>query len=124
MKKIIIFGLSFLFLIFSASLCLAAKKDQKEASEQAYEHANDNAIFNRIDDWFSTIGKSEEEKETILAEKKVKRAAKRAEKMARKEAKKAEKELRKKKEGAQKKMNGAKKNLDKKFKKGSKKKGS
>jgi hypothetical protein len=66
------FGLSFLFLVFSSSVCLAQKEGQKGASEKAYEHASDEAVFNRVGDWFSTIGQSNEEKEKILAERKSK----------------------------------------------------
>ena len=72
----------FLFLIFSSNLCLDAKEEQKGANEQAYEHASDNAIFNRVGDWFATVGKSKEEKESILAERKAKRATQKAEKKA------------------------------------------
>lgn len=121
MKKVTILGLAFLFLISSANLCLAAKDGQKGASDKAYENANENAIFNRVDDWFSTVGKSEEEKEKILAEKKAKRAAKRAEKQAKKEAKKAEKELKKQRKDTEDKVEDTKKNFDKKMKKGSSK---
>ena len=66
---------------------------RKGASEKAYEHASDEAVFNRIGDWFATIGKSDEEKKKIIAERKAKRAAKRTEK----EAMKAQKEMEKKK---------------------------
>jgi len=63
----------------------------KGASSKAYEHASENSIFNRVSDWFATVGKSDEEKAKILAERRAKRAAKQTEK----EAKKAEKEARK-----------------------------
>ncbi|MBN2121221.1 MAG: hypothetical protein JW734_09250 [Candidatus Omnitrophica bacterium] len=92
MKKSIII----LVLVSFALACnvgFAKEKTSKGASESAYEHASPQAVFNRISDWFSTVGKSEEEKEKILAERKAKRAAKRAEE----EAKKAQKELEKKK---------------------------
>ena len=49
---------------------LAARSGQKGADQSAYEHASDQAIFNRAGDWFSTIGKSEEEKTRILEERK------------------------------------------------------
>lgn len=46
---------------------------ERGASEQAYEHSNDRAIFNRISDWFSTVGKSDVEKRRILNERRAKR---------------------------------------------------
>jgi len=55
---------------------------QKGANEKALEHASDQAIFNRVGDWFATIGKNKEEKARIKAERRVKRAAKNAEKKA------------------------------------------
>jgi len=91
MKKIAALFLVSVFLIGSMSLCFA-QKGQKGASEKAYEHASEEAIFNRVGDWFATVGKSPEEKETIIAERKAKREAKRAEKEARKAQKEAEKE--------------------------------
>ena len=74
-------------LVFCAP-AFAGKGGEKGTSEQAQEHASDEAIFNRASDWFATVGKSEEEKQEILAERKAKRAAKRAEKEAKKAAKK------------------------------------
>ena len=91
MRKIIVLFLVLAFLAGSMSLCFA-QMGQKGASEKAYEHASEEAIFNRVGDWFATIGKSPEEKEAIIAERKAKRAAKRAEKEARKAQKEAEKE--------------------------------
>jgi len=54
------------------------------------EYAQDNA-FDRIGDWFATLGKTEEEAAVIKAERAATRAAKRAEKEAMKRAKEAEK---------------------------------
>jgi hypothetical protein len=68
--------------LFAANPLLWAQEGEKGASEKAYEHASENAIFNRISDWFATVGKSPEEKEAILTERKAQRAAKRAEKKA------------------------------------------
>ena len=121
MKKFVTGGLVFLLFISSANLCLAAKDGQKGASQQAYEHASENAIFNRVGDWFATAGKSKEEKEKILAERKAEREDKRAEKRARKEAKKAEKALKKTMKGAGDEAEDVKKKLDDKLKKGSSK---
>ena len=82
-----------LALILSVCPAFAAKGGEKGASAQAIEHASDQAIFNRVSDWFATIGKSKEEKAKILQERKAKRAAQRAEKAvqeAEEETKKAE----------------------------------
>ena len=106
MKKIMVLGLAAM-LVLSATVSFAAKDGVKGASAQAYEHADDNAIFNRVGDWFATVGKSDEEKAKIKAERKAERAVKRAEKEAKKQAK-----------GAKEKMEKGKKDLNKKMKKG------
>ncbi|MFC1805000.1 hypothetical protein ACFLZ3_04150, partial [Candidatus Omnitrophota bacterium] len=87
MKRFTILLLAFSFLMICSSV-FAAPKDKKGASAQGYEHASENAVFNRVSDWFATVGKSEEEKAKTLEERKASRAAKRAEQ----EAKKAQKE--------------------------------
>jgi len=101
MKRIFIVAFALLF-IFSLTPVFAARGGEKGASEEAYEHASDEAIFHRVGDWFSTIGKSKEEKEAIIAERRAKRAEKRAEKelkkrerVTEKETKKAEKKFKK-----------------------------
>ena len=62
------------------SISFGAPDGRKGASDKAYEHASDQSIFNRTGDWFATIGKSEEEKATIKAERVAERKAKRLEK--------------------------------------------
>ena len=104
MRKLFIFALAAM-LVFSATITFAAK-DQKGASAQAREHASDNAIFNRVGDWFATIGKSEEEKQKILTQRKAERAAKRAEKEAKKKAEEAGKKMEKGKKDLGRKMKG------------------
>jgi hypothetical protein len=105
------------------SLAIAAPAGEEGASDQALKNASDQAVFNRIPDWFATVGKSAEEKDKILADKKALRAqkhadkeAKKAEKQARKEARKAEKEadraMNKAKGDAEKTMNKAKGDAD------------
>lgn len=88
MRRVTVGFLIALFLISG----IPAFAAEKGASEKAYEHASDQSIFNRVGDWFATIGKSPEEKEKILAERKAKRAAKRAEIEAKKAQKKAKEE--------------------------------
>lgn len=70
----------------------AQEQADKGASPQAYEHASDQAIFNRIGDWFATRGKSEEEKAKIISERKMKRETQRAEKEAQKAKARSERE--------------------------------
>jgi len=52
----------------------AESSGQKGANQQAYEHASEHSIFNRVGDWFATIGKSQSEKKEILQERKAERA--------------------------------------------------
>ena len=69
--------------------------------------ASDQAIFNRVGDWFAAVGKSEEERAAIKAERKAKREAKRLEKEARKNKEKIEEKIRARKKKADKKMQGS-----------------
>lgn len=101
MRKVTAGVLVALFLVVGMPVFTA----EKGASAKAYEHASEESIFNRIGDWFATVGKSPEEKEKILMERKAERAAKRAEK----EAKKAQKEA----EEAKEKLKGKMKDLGK-----------
>jgi len=89
----------------------AARGGVKGADQKAYEHTSDNAIFNRVSDWFATRGKSEEEKQAIIAERKAKRAQKQAEKETERTKKKLEREARKAKKEAEKKAKELKKKI-------------
>ncbi|MCK5655772.1 MAG: hypothetical protein KAI03_05740 [Candidatus Aureabacteria bacterium] len=99
-----------------STITFGAEGGEKGASSKAYEHASEKSVFNRMGDWFSTIGKSDEEKKTILEERRAKRAMKRAEK----EAKKAEKETRKAKKETEKDAKELQKEAKKSQKSGSK----
>lgn len=77
------------------SQAVYADHHEKGASEQAQEHASDQAIFHRTSDWFATIGKNKDEKAAVKAKRRADRDAKKAEKQARKKQKEAEKELKK-----------------------------
>jgi hypothetical protein len=68
-----------------------AAKDSKGASAAAYEHAGEKSIFNRVSDWFATIGKSKEEKKRILTERQAEREAAKMKKEAEHLKKKSEK---------------------------------
>lgn len=103
MKKIMVLGLAAM-LVLSATASFAAKDGVKGASAQAYEHADDNAIFNRVGDWFATVGKSDEEKVRIKAQRRAERKVKRAEKEAKKKAKEVKEKMEKGKKGLDKKM--------------------
>ncbi|MBN3037948.1 MAG: hypothetical protein JW869_00860 [Candidatus Omnitrophica bacterium] len=103
MRKTISCMLLVAFLISGVTV-FAAEGGKKGASSQAYEHASEEAIFHRVGDWFSTLGKSKEEKAAIIAERRAQRAAARAEKEAAQEAKKAEKKASKTAKKAEKKL--------------------
>lgn len=77
----------------TAAPVMAAPEGQKGASASAYEHASDNSIFNRTSDWFATVGKSQEEKDRIKAERQARRAAKRVEKESEKAKGEAENKM-------------------------------
>jgi hypothetical protein len=79
-----------------------AVKGRKGASDEAYEHASDQAIFNRVGDWFATLGKTEEEKEAIISERKSKREAARI----KKETGKKQRELQRNQEKEQREIKG------------------
>lgn len=89
MKKLLTICFAVVFAL-SSSLAFAAP-GRKGSSDKAMENASDEAVFNRVGDWFATIGKSGEEKEAIIAERKAERAAKKAQKEAKKKQKMAEK---------------------------------
>ena len=89
MKKIVVLTI-ILSLVMASMPVFAAEGGKKGASERAYERASPQAIFHRIEDWFATRGKSPEEKERILKERRAERAVKRAEREARKAQKEGE----------------------------------
>ena len=97
MKKLAaVFGL--LLVIFGAcslGIDSGMNKTWAAASSTAFERAGEDSIFNRVSDWFATIGKPEDEKEMILAERRADRAAKRFGKAFREESKKASKKMEK-----------------------------
>lgn len=90
MKKLVIFLMLgvFVFSLVPDGFCREAqevvKKGQKGASERAQERASEQSVFNRVGDWFATIGKSKEEKQQIIQQRKAEREAKKAEKRAQK----------------------------------------
>jgi len=93
MKKLS--ALIVILVLILSPLAFSEKGEEKGACEAALKNASDEAIFNRASDWFATIGKSGEEKEAALAERKLARAKKRAEKEAAKAQKQAQKEAKK-----------------------------
>jgi len=96
MGKIITY-LSIIFILSGSIHGFAAESSSKGASAKAYEHASDEAVFNRVSDWFATRGKSDEEKKAIIAERKAKREAKRLEKETRKREKAMKNKMKKNK---------------------------
>ena len=107
MRKFIAIAVVLSFVLVSVPVF--AEKGRKGASDKAYEKASDEAIFHRVGDWFATRGKSEEEREAIIAERKAKRAAKRARKKLEKKKRAAKKEGKKLKERVEKGSKGMKK---------------
>ena len=103
MRKCIVICLA-IFLVFSSTLSSAQPKGPKGASERAMEKASDEAIFHRVGDWFATLGKSDEEKARVRAERRAARQAKRAEKKLEKQKRTAEHMAQKNQRRAQKAM--------------------
>ena len=112
MKKVAVFILVVAFLI--GTVPAFAAQGQKGASAKAMERASDEAVFHRVGDWFATRGKSEEEKQAIIAERKAERTAKRAQKEVEKQKKQMEKVTKKPQKQMQGQMKGMKKGLGKK----------
>ena len=85
MKRIVIFLMVgiFVFGLVPTGICQErGHKGQKGASEKAYEHASDQSVFNRIGDWFATLGYNKEEKQQILEQRRNERRKKRLKKKA------------------------------------------
>lgn len=98
MKKVITF-LLVMVLVAGVVPAYAQKAPiTKGASTTAVQKAGDEAVFHRVGDWFATLGKTPEEKQAIIAERKAKRVAQRTQK----EAEKAQKELMKQTQKTQK----------------------
>lgn len=97
MRKLFIILVALSFIAVSGFVFAEEEVEAKKkgASDTAYEHASDNSVFNRVSDWFATVGKSEEEKEKILQERRMQRATKRTEKEEKRAEKQAEKTRRK-----------------------------
>lgn len=93
MRKALVVGVFFSFLL-SFGFVQAEEARTRGASQTAQEQASDRAIFNRVTDWFATVGRSEEEKEQILEERKSRRLERQAEREA------GQKQAEKKKEEA------------------------
>jgi cyclophilin family peptidyl-prolyl cis-trans isomerase len=107
MKKILISILAITLLVSTIPAFCA--QGRKGASDRALERASDEAIFHRVADWFATRGKSPEEKEEIIAERKAERAAARAKKEAEKKKKQLEKEAKKRQKKLKGKTKGSRK---------------
>ena len=83
MKTIKLIAVS-LLLSLVCSTAMADYAKDKGASEKAFDRASIESIFNRVGDWFATIGKSDSEKRTVLAERRANRAIKKMGKDAKK----------------------------------------
>jgi len=96
MRKFLIPAIAAMLLAF-ATASFAAEDDEKGASESAYEHASEKSVFNRMGDWFATVGKSDEEKAKILKEREATRAEQRTKSKASEPPEKVEGDLEKEK---------------------------
>ena len=91
MKNIAAIVIAFLFIVSVVPVFAQTEaRKMPTPNQKAYEHASEKAAFNRAGDWFATLGKSDEEKAKIIAERDAKRAAKQAEREAKKLQKEAE----------------------------------
>jgi len=79
----IVMGTLLAGLISSSTPALAADGGQSGASVSAYQHASDEAVFTRIGDWFSTLGKSGFERDAILVQRRAARTARRTQRAMR-----------------------------------------
>ncbi|MGE5279116.1 MAG: hypothetical protein ACM3L6_00020 [Deltaproteobacteria bacterium] len=96
--------------LFLASGVPAFAQQQKGASAAAYEHASDQSVFNRVGDWFATVGKSDQEKQQVLAERKARRTADKMKKEAAQRKQEGEKRAKEARAAADKKMREIEKN--------------
>ena len=97
MKKLIA-----LILVLSFALAVpafAAPKDMKAPGTKAVASVGDDSAVDKVGDWFATRGKSSDEKQKILMERKAKRAVEKAQKQADKKAKEMKKQAEKTKKG-------------------------
>lgn len=83
---------------FSAALVLVClfstlPVHARDASPSAYGHASDESVFIRVSDWFATVGKPEDEKDMVVAQRRTERMAKEAQKAMTKQAKVAGKKM-------------------------------
>jgi hypothetical protein len=83
MKKFMAIVIVFLFMLSAVPAFAQISSRQNPnptPNQKAYEHASEKSAFNRVGDWFATLGKSDEEKQRIIAEREAQRAVRRAEK--------------------------------------------
>jgi hypothetical protein len=107
MRKITLAAL-LMSLVLMPTVGLAKSSDDRKGPEAA----GDKAVFHRVTDWFSTVGRSKEKKGEILDKREQKRVEKRAEK-EKKKALKAKKKTEKDAEKlADKKANAAEKKAE------------
>jgi hypothetical protein len=91
MKKFIAIVIVFIFVLSAMPVFAQTPPKRPPApSQRAYEKASEKSAFNRAGDWFATVGKSDEEKAKIIAERDAQRAVKHAEKQAKRLQKQAE----------------------------------
>lgn len=108
MKKLVILAVLVCF-VFSAMPAVSSHAQGKSGVSSS-SIADDSAI-DKIGDWFATRGKSDAEKQKMLAERKMKRVAERAQKKAERGQKEAQKQMQKQKKEMNKSMKQMQKGL-------------
>ena len=73
MKKWVSFVLVFLF----AVIALPVYADTDSANGHAYAYGQEDSILDKVSDWVATIGKSDQEKDQLVAERQMDRVMKR-----------------------------------------------
>lgn len=96
----VVFSVAIIILVTAPSF--AQPEKAQEGRSVATEQASDNAIFNRITDWFATRGKSPEEAETIGTQRQAERDAAKS----RRKAARQKKEMERGAENAQQRIRG------------------
>jgi regulator of protease activity HflC (stomatin/prohibitin superfamily) len=90
MKKVIALVLALSFALTVPAF--AQMKDIKGPSAQALAKASDDSVVDKVGDWFATRGKSDQEKQAILMQRRGARTAEKAQKQAEKKAREMKKQ--------------------------------
>ena len=95
MKKLAVVVIAIMLSVVFTDAVSAQMRTEKGPSAKAYEKASENSAFNRVGDWFATRGKSDQERQVILTQRKAARTAERVKKETARRARQAEKQANK-----------------------------